>query len=77
MELYKIILHSCEAVDFVVVTFALQKVMNWEFIRAYQFCQEADQNGTSVLCIASSQKAHDYILELEEEGGLLVEQVPI
>ncbi len=74
--MYKVILHSCEAVGFTTATIALKEVMNWDFFRAHDFCEEADKNGTSLLCIASSKKARDYVLELEE-NGVVAEQIPI
>lgn len=76
MGLYKIILHSCESVEFITASFALEKVMNWDVARSHQFCKEAHEKGSSLLCIASSQKAHYYISELEK-NGMIVEKVPI
>jgi len=70
------VLESTEDVILTVATTAICKIMNWDFFRAHKFCQEAGENGSSVLCIAEKEKAMQYVQQLEE-CSLFAECVPI
>ncbi|MHA1796121.1 MAG: hypothetical protein ACTSUK_08415 [Promethearchaeota archaeon] len=68
------IIYSSEAIEISIATIAVQKVMNWDISRARRAIEEADQNDSCLLCIASKAKARDYVLDLEE-NGLIAEQI--
>lgn len=66
MDLCKVTVQSSEHVAFTIATIAIERIMQWDFFRAHRFCQEAGENGSSVLCIAPKAKALQYVQELEE-----------
>lgn len=76
MSLCKVIIYSTEDVIVTAATAAIEQTMNWDFVRAHRFCQEAGKNGSSVLCVAPKKKAMQYVQQLEEQS-LFAECLPI